>query len=363
MRGLYIHIPFCQYICNYCDFVKQVPKNDEMVEKYLDNLIKEIKQYEDRFSTIETIYIGGGTPSMLTPSQMERLFLAISPINASEVTIEVNPDSYSLDKGLMMKKYGINRVSLGVQSFNDEILNYVGRKHSKEMVYYTVNSLKTLGINNISIDLIYAIPNQTIEMLENDLKEVKNLSINHVSCYSLILEEKTYFYHQFLEGKFTPVDNEIEGKMFEIVMDRLKEYGFEHYEISNFAKNQMYSKHNKLYWTLQDYIGVGLGAHGFLDNVRTYNHKSLNKYNDNPRALEVVQTKKDNIQDYLIFGLRLIDGINIDDFNQKFEVDLLELFPEIKTKINESLLKVNNGNLMLTEKGIFFGNQVFEVFV
>lgn len=363
MRGMYIHIPFCEYLCHYCDFVKQIPKNKEMVDEYLTYLLNEIDQYKDYYNKLDTIYIGGGTPSMLTPEQMDLLFTAIKPFNAKDITIEINPDSYSLDKGLMFKKHGINRVSLGVQSFNDEILKFVNRRHNKEMIYYTVNSLKSLGIKDISIDLIYAIPGQTVEILLSDLEEIKNLEIDHVSCYSLILEENTYFYHQFIKQNFTPVDNELEGMMYEIVIDKLKEYGFEHYEISNFAKNKRYSNHNMLYWTLSEYIGVGLGAHGFVDNIRTYNHKSFNKYYQEFQALNLPQTKKDNIQDYLIFGLRLTKGISLTDFNNRFNEDIFELFPELNKKLNDGLIIVEDNYLKLTKLGLSFGNLVYEVFI
>lgn len=362
-RGMYIHIPFCQYLCHYCDFVKQIPKNKQMVDKYLDYLVEEINLYESYINKIETIYIGGGTPSMLDPFQMEKLFQTIIKFNAKDITIEINPDSYSLDKGLMFKKYGINRVSLGVQSFNDDILKFINRRHNKEMIFYTVNSLKQLGIKDISVDLIYAIPGQTVEMLLEDLRLINELKIDHVSCYSLILEENTYFYHQFINNKFKPVDNELEGLMFEIVIDKLKEYGFTHYEISNFYKNGKYSKHNLLYWTLGEYIGVGLGAHGFVGNIRTYNHKSFNKYYQEFRATETVQTKKDNISDYLIFGLRLVQGVNLELFNQKFNEDVFALFPLLEDKVKEGLVEVSDGHLKLTKKGTFFGNLVFGVFL
>lgn len=363
MKGLYIHIPFCEHICHYCDFVKQVPKNDDVIDLYLENLIKEINSYNDHFNSIKTIYIGGGTPSMLKEYQLEKLLSNLSKIHPTEFTIEVNPESYSEEKGHIFKQYGINRVSLGVQSFNDDILKYVNRKHNKDDVFKAVNHLKTIGINNISIDLIYAIPNQTTEMLYDDLKYIKELNINHVACYSLILEDKTYFHHQFVRGKFKPVDNEVEGMMFEIVIKELKKMGFTHYEISNFAKNNSFSKHNLLYWTLGEYIGVGLGAHGFIDHNRTYNVRSIHQYNNQAEQLKVKQSTKDLLSDELIFGLRLIKGINIEYVENKYNIKLFEHFKDLKSKFNEGLIEVNNGYLRLTDKGVFFGNQVFESFV
>lgn len=363
MKGLYIHIPFCEYICHYCDFVKQVPKNDDVIDKYLASLIKEIDSYKEHFKSIETIYIGGGTPSMLKPYQLESLLKSLLEINPLEFTIEVNPESYSKEKGLIFKKYGINRVSLGVQSFNDDILSYVNRGHTKDQVFDVVNHLKAIGLNNISVDLIYAIPGQTTEMLEQDLKYIKQLDINHVATYSLILEEKTYFHHQFVRGKFKPVDNEIEALMFEIVINELKKQGFNHYEISNFAREENESLHNKIYWTLGEYIGVGLGAHGFIDNYRTYNVKSLNQYNDQIPCLKVLQSDKDLLADKLIFGLRLLEGVNLKEIEDKFNINILTSFPDINKKIDLGLAVIENNYLKLTEKGVFLGNQVFEAFI
>ncbi len=363
MKGLYIHIPFCENICHYCDFVKQVPKNDDVIDEYLNSLITEIKQYKDHYNTIETIYIGGGTPSMLKVYQLEKLLSNLTMIKPVEFTIEVNPESYSEEKGLIFKKYGINRVSLGVQSFNNGVLQYVNRKHNKEDVFTAVNHLKAIGLNNISVDLIYAIPNQTTEMLYEDLNYIKELNINHVACYSLILEEKTYFHHQFVRGKFNPVDNEVEGSMFEIVINELKKMGFEHYEISNFAKNNTYSKHNVLYWTLGEYIGAGLGAHGFLDNNRTYNVRSIHQYNNNVEQLKVKQSTKDLLSDELIFGLRLIKGVNIEYIESKYKIDLFNHFKELQSNFDYGLIEVLDGQLKLTTKGVFLGNQVFEAFI
>jgi oxygen-independent coproporphyrinogen-3 oxidase len=297
VKGLYIHIPFCEYICHYCDFVKRVPKNKEMVDDYLKALVKEIHQYEKHFNTIETIYIGGGTPSMLDPEQLVFLLSHLKDIHPVEFSIEVNPESYTYQKGEILKKYGVNRVSLGVQTFNQELLHYLNRGHTNDQVFKVVNHLKHIGINFISIDLIYAIPKQTYEDLRYDLKMINELDITHVSCYSLILEEKTYFYHQYIRGNFKQVDEDVEATMYKMVMDELKNQGFEHYEISNFAKHGHYSLHNMIYWTLGEYIGVGLGAHGFIDGKRTYNERALPKYIDHYIKEETLQTKDMMIKD------------------------------------------------------------------
>ena len=363
LKGLYIHIPFCESICHYCDFVKRVPRNQEMIDTYIGALINEISSYRDHFSTIETIYIGGGTPSMLSVDQFKRLFESLKDIKPLEYTVEVNPESYTDEKGELFKEYGINRISLGVQTFNPTLLNYLNRKHTNEHVIHVVNHLKSIGIPYISVDLIYSIPGQTLTDLKTDLEYIKKLDITHVSCYSLILEEKTYFYHQYLRGKFETMDEDTEATMYQIVMDELKSQGFEHYEISNYAKNQHYSKHNLLYWTLGEYIGVGLGAHGLVENKRTYNHKALPKYLINPLDRAEIQSPESLLQDELIFGLRKIEGVSISELEEKYSFKLLEKYPSLKEKIEIGLVKIEEGRLKLTDKGIFLGNQVFMVFI
>ena len=363
LKGLYIHIPFCEYICHYCDFVKSVPKNKDTVDQYLKALVQEIKSYENHFDTIETIYIGGGTPSMLNLEQLTFVLESLQSIHPIEYTIEVNPESYTKEKGLLFKKYGINRISLGVQTFNQELLKYLNRKHTNEQVFEIISHLKEIGIPQISIDLIYAIPGQTIKNLHKDLATIKELDINHVSCYSLILEERTFFYYQYLKGQFKQMNEDSEAEMYGLVMDELVNQGFEHYEISNFAKNQNYSYHNLIYWTLGTYIGVGLGAHGFVDNYRTYNHRSMQKYLINPQKEKELQDSMTLLQDELIFGLRKISGISVSKIKEKYQVDLFAKYPQLYEKIDLGLLKLEGDRLMLTRNGLFLGNQVFMVFI
>jgi len=363
MKGLYIHIPFCEYICHYCDFVKRVPKNKEMIDTYLEALVQEILSYQAHFHTIETIYIGGGTPSMLDVDQLTFLLKSLKDIHPIEFSIEVNPESYSKEKGELFKTYGVNRISLGVQTFNQELLHYLNRGHTNEQVFDVVHHLKSLGFKHVSVDLIYAIPNQSIEDLEFDLKMIEQLDIDHVSCYSLILEEKTYFYHQYMRGNFEQVDQDVEATMYKIVMEQLKSIGFEHYEISNFAKNKQYSLHNMIYWTLDQYIGCGLGAHGFIEGYRTYNERALPKYLDHYLKEKTLQNKQDLIQDELIFGLRKLSGVHIKTLEEKYQIDLLELYPKLQEKIDIGLVEMDHGYLKLTKQGLFLGNQVFMVFI
>ncbi|WP_162164044.1 radical SAM family heme chaperone HemW [Acholeplasma hippikon] len=363
MKGLYVHIPFCEYICHYCDFVKRVPKNKEMVDEYLIRLRNEINTYKEHFDSIETIFIGGGTPSMLTVDQMTYLFDSLQAIKPIEYSIELNPESYTHEKGLLFKKYGINRVSMGVQTFNNDLLKYMNRGHKEEDVKWIVDDLKSLGIQYISIDLIFAIPGQNLQLIDYDLKKLEELDITHVSYYSLILEDKTYFYHQYLKGNFKPMDEDDEAIMYEYIMDKLSQMGFEQYEVSNYAKNGHYSLHNSIYWTLGEYIGVGMGAHGFINNYRTYNERGLPQYLEHFTKEKVLQTEDDKLQDELIFGLRLTKGIYIPYVEQKYNIKLLEKYPQIQDKIELGLVKIENDYFKLTRKGMMLGNQVFMLFI
>ena len=362
MKGLYIHIPFCEHICHYCDFVKRVPKDKDMVNTYLKRLVDEINTYKNHFDSIETIYIGGGTPSMLSLDQLRFLLSHLKEIHPIEYSIEVNPESYTKEKGELFKAYGINRVSLGVQTFNQKLLKSLNRKHTNQEVFDAVNHLKALNIE-VSIDLIFAISGQTEKDLAFDLNMINSLNINHVSCYSLILEEKTYFYHQYLKGNFKPQSEDMEANMFLYVIKTLKDFGYTHYEISNFAKHHAYSKHNLIYWTLGEYIGCGLGAHGFIDGYRTYNEKNMAKYLDHFLQSKKLQDHKTLIQDELIFGLRKIKGVHIQTIEKKYQIDLFKTYPNLEEKIQLGLVKIDNGYLRLTKKGLFLGNQVFMVFI
>ena len=363
MKGLYIHIPFCHKICSYCDFVKRVPKSKEVVDEYLSKLVEEISTYQDEFNSINTIYIGGGTPSMLDIDQLTFLFESLKSIKPIEFTIEINPETYTKEKGQLFKKYGVNRFSIGVETFDENLLNVLNRSHTNYDVYKVVESLKELNLDNINIDMMYAIPGQSMDSLINDLRNTIELNPKHISYYSLILEENTYFYHQYKYNKLELIDNDIESEMFETVMNELSKTGYHHYEISNFAKTGYESKHNLIYWTMDEYIGCGLGAAGFINTYRTANTRVLSKYLNKTEESCILQTKEELIQDEMIFGLRKLSGVNLDIINAKYNIDILTMFPKIIEMEKEGLVKISNNNLSLTRKGIFLGNQVFMVFI
>ncbi|MBN3490362.1 radical SAM family heme chaperone HemW [Acholeplasma equirhinis] len=363
MKGLYIHIPFCEYICHYCDFVKRVPKDQNMIDTYLIRLRDEIQTYQKHFDSIETIYIGGGTPSMLTVDQLTYLFDSLKAIHPMEFSIEVNPESYTFEKGEVFKKYGVNRVSLGVQSFDDKILAYMNRGHKTEQIESIIKHLKSIGIKDISVDLIFAIPGQTMDHIKHDLEQFIKLDIDHISYYSLILEDKTYFYHQYLKGNFKPMDEDIEAEMYHYIIDFLESKGYEQYEVSNFARDNHYSLHNSIYWTLGEYIGVGMGAHGFIDNERTYNERGMSQYLDHFTKERMPQTDELKLQDELIFGLRMTKGVDIHKIEKTYGINLFEKYPQIQDKIELGLLRLKDHHLQLTKEGMMLGNQVFMLFI
>lgn len=363
MKGLYVHIPFCEHICYYCDFAKRVPKDQHMIDAYLNHLIQEINQYVHHFDSIETIYIGGGTPSMLSNNQTEKLLNHLSIIHPKEYTIEVNPESYTKEKGLLYKKYGINRISLGVQTFNQNILASLNRKHLNQDVYDTVDHLRSIGINNINLDIIYALPKQTMTDLENDLEHIFKINPTHISAYSLILEEKTVFYHEYLKGNFKVMDEDIEALMYQKIIESLTHHGYRHYEISNFSKAGYTSKHNLIYWSMGEYIGVGLGAHGFIDGYRTQNERVLHNYYQQTQPSKTFQIEDMKLQDELIFGLRKLEGVHIPTLEDKYQFKLFDKYPKLKEKLEQDLIAYEDNYLKLTHKGIFLGNQVFMVFI
>jgi len=367
MKGLYIHIPFCNYICSYCDFTKSKPKNEEVMDLYIDLLISEIKTYEQYFSEIKTIYIGGGTPSLLSLHNLEKVFKTLKTIKPIEYSIEINPDTYTQEKGVLFKRYGINRVSVGVQTFDDDLIVSLKREHTKEEVLFAINSLNELEIANINLDLIYAIPSQTVKQVENDLKVIEGLKgkIKHVSYYSLILEENTFFYHQYMRDKIKLIDEDTELKMLSLVMEKLPQFGFNHYEISNYALSGYESKHNLLYWTNQEYIGCGLGASGFLKKQRIKNNHVHSKYKNKFINTIINEKLDDTLANEFIFGLRKIEGVNLDEINDKYAINTFERYPFINELIHEHLLEYDEFTkyLKLTKKGLTLGNQVFINFI
>lgn len=370
MVSIYIHIPFCERICNYCDFPKRVVKTKQ-INDYLIALEKEIKMYNIP-DKVDTLYIGGGTPSILNGEQLlilKRILSLFKFNNHYEFTIECNPEHITKEKVEMFKKMGVNRISLGVQTFNDRLLRLLNRNHNKDVVYNSIKIIKNANINNINIDLMYAIPMQTIFNVKEDIKIASDLGINHISAYSLILEEKTVFDKMIADKKIKLLDNEIEAEMYQIYIDSLTKIGFDHYEISNFAKKNYHSIHNKTYWKNLEYFGFGMGASGYLDNIRYYNENMLDKYvmkinkgNFPIMSKDLIQTV-DKIKEELMLGLRLREGIDIKQINKKYNIDILKYFEKEFKELFSKKYIIIDGRIKLSNLGLFFGNDVFMMFI
>ena len=355
MLGAYIHIPFCKKICHYCDFCK-ILYDLNYVDKYLESLEKEIKE-RYKGEVVDTIYIGGGTPSILNIDELDHLLSIVSKIKLKdnyEYTIECNIDNIDIDKINLFKSYGINRISFGVESFDKNIGAFLGRECDEDIIFDNIYLTKKY-FDNINIDLIYGV-NDDIEIVKKDIAKFLELDIPHISCYSLILEEHTKLYID----NYQSISEDIEYKMYEYLKDTLRKHGYNHYEISNYAKDGYESIHNKNYWLNGNYYGFGLSAVSYLDNYRITNTKNMHKYlNGNyisDKLYEDIATQKEND---LILGLRLTKGIDIALFNKKYQDDLLNR-GIIKELINDGYLVNDNHYLKCHEKYFYVENIILE---
>ena len=355
MRSVYIHIPFCKSICSYCDFCKMV-YNASWTDMYLNELQEEIYNYYEK-DEISTIYIGGGTPSSLNIIELNKLFNIIrNSFNLSrlkEFNIELNVNDINEELCIVLKKNGITRVSVGVESFDSDNLKFLNRKHDKKEIFNNINLLKKYGFN-INIDLIYALPGEPFSTLKNDISNILKLDVNHISTYSLIIEENTVLYKNNIKN----IDEETDYKMYEYICRKLKDNGYNHYEVSNFSKDGYESLHNLTYWNNNEYYGFGLGASGYVNGVRYENTRSLNKYiNHEYRLNEYIVSKKEDMENELILGLRKLSGINIYNFYEKFNENIQDVF-NIKDAVKEGLLKIEDKNLMIPEDKIYIMNEI-----
>ncbi|MGM9971703.1 MAG: radical SAM family heme chaperone HemW [Anaeroplasmataceae bacterium] len=365
MRGLYIHIPFCNNICNYCDFHKMVTFNRKKIDLYIDLIIKEIKSYDKYLNEdIKTIYIGGGTPNILDNYNLEKLlsFIFSLNLNIDEYTIEVNPELLTIDQVKLFKKYGINRVSLGAENFNNDDLLYLGRHHTSTDIINSINMLRANDILNINIDIIYGYPMDTLKNLEYNLNIIKELKIPHISLYSLILEENTIFYHKCLKNEFVELDADIVADMMDLINDKLIEYGYHHYEISNYSYNGFESKHNMIYWKSLEYIGIGLGASGYLDSVRYDNNYLFSNYKLNYKMESNLLSISDKKKEFFLLGLRMLDGVSINEYKTRFNSDPLLDF-NFERLLKENLIEISNDIIKVTNKGYMLENIVAKEFI
>ena len=333
IRSMYIHIPFCRSICSYCDFCKFF-YNSELADKYIDSLINEIKNnYKNE--ELDTIYIGGGTPSSLTITQLDKLLSFINSnikiSNNLEYTIECNVMDITIEKLELFKKYNINRLSIGIESFNENILSFLERDYTKESIIDKVGLAKNY-FTNINIDLIYAVPNETLDILKEDINNFIKLDIPHISCYSLMIED-----HTKLGIKKTEViDEDLDYEMYKLIESTLEDNGYSHYEISNYSKVGYESKHNLCYWMNHKYYGFGLGASGYINDIRYTNTKNINKYlNGSYMADKEIVTKEINASNYAILGLRTKYGVNKNEFKEYIGTSFEEYFDTSDLSSNE----------------------------
>ncbi|ANU25575.1 radical SAM family heme chaperone HemW [Planococcus versutus] len=376
VKGLYIHIPFCHQICFYCDFNKVYFK-DQPVDAYIDSVGKELalwKQQGALNTPLETIFLGGGTPTSLTPAQLEKLLSYIHqyvPMAANlEWTSEANPDELTKDKIQVLFDGGVNRLSMGVQSFDDDLLKRLGRTHSNSDVKRAVDSARQVGFKNLSFDLMYGLPGQTMEQWDDTLKRAFAFDLPHFSAYSLIIEPKTVFYNLMTKGKLNTITEDLEADMYEKLMNEMDQHGLKQYEISNFARPGHESHHNLLYWNNVEYIGVGAGAHGYVDGVRYSNAGPLKKYmspldsNERPILDTHIVPIHEKMEEEMFLGLRKTNGVSLSHFQTKFQKPIQDVYGEIlKKEVAKGNLEIASDFVRLTRKGRFVGNEVFEQFL
>ena len=359
-NALYVHIPFCKNICFYCDFAKFI-YNQERVDKYFESLFFDLKQIEPY--KFKTIYIGGGTPSAIDKTNLEKLLSYLSKHlkDNYEFTIECNVEDINDDLLKLFVKYGINRLSIGVQTFNDKLIKIINRHHNKEMAINNINKASKY-IENISVDMIYALPEQSFEDLKEDVSIITSLPIKHISYYSLLIEENTPFYAR----KIKELDDDIQADYYKYIYNNLLSCGFKRYEISNFAKNGFESKHNKVYWHNQHYYGIGLNASGYIGNIRYKNQNNIIKYiNKDFNYIEKIKLDKhDKMFEQIMLNLRLDEGLNINSFNRRFKCDFNELFAApLAYLMDQKLIYIDNNYLKTTFEGSLLLDLILEEFI
>ncbi len=367
MRGLYVHIPFCIKKCEYCDFISYTDCYGKEKD-YLNALVEEFKLYEDK--QVDTVYIGGGTPSSFSSEGllflMDKIFEYFDVTDDAEITMEVNPKTADMAKLRAIRGAGVNRLSIGVQSFCDEELEKIGRIHTAKDAENCILDAKFAGFKNISIDLMFGIPNQTVESYRNSLIKATTTGVNHISAYSLILEEGTPLYEKVKNREVRLPREDAEAEMYEITKTVLSTSGFNQYEVSNYAKNGFESRHNLKYWDCEEYIGCGTAAHSYYRGKRFSNHETIEAYINNPteKLNEIELSQKDKMSEFMFVGLRKIEGIDIQEFECRFINSPYEIYGDVIDKyIKLGLLTHEKGYLRFTERGMRFSNQVLCEFV
>lgn len=367
--GIYIHIPFCKSKCSYCDFLSFVPKSEDEKNRYVDYLIKEIGLYSKLYGKrcVDSIYFGGGTPSLIGTKNVNRIMEAIysgfNVLDNSENTLEINPGTTDEHLYKEIYKTGINRASLGLQTSDDRIIKTLNRTSSFKDFLKAVNELKESGIKNISADLMLSLPGNTEERELKDAKLISELGINHISAYSLIVHENTPIYEDIKNKKLILPSEDEERKSYHDLSNFLSEIGYERYEISNFAKSGFESRHNKKYWNLDEYLAFGIGASAFIEGERRKNFSNLKYYyealdrKELPYRVEYVLDLSDKMSEYSFLNIRTKDGISLEKFNERFNREFFDVF-NLEKHYDSGLIKIEKGHVVLTEKGMDLSNLV-----
>lgn len=372
--SLYIHIPFCAQKCLYCDF-PSFARKDHLRKAYIEALNKEIISLREKYNNIEinTIFIGGGTPSVLESDELECLLKEVAKLNMAkdvEYSMECNPGNLTEEKLEVMKKYGVNRISMGLQAKQDNLLKGLGRIHNYKIFKENFLLAKKVGFNNINVDLMFGLPNQRLNEWEETLREIISLEPAHISAYSLIIEEGTAFYNLYENDKLKLPTEEEERKMYHLAKKILEENGFNQYEISNYAKERKECRHNLAYWNMDNWIGVGSAAASYINGKRIKNISSVEEYinsiNEKGEAVEEIinNSKNDNMEEFMFMGLRKINGIDENEFKKRFSMNINDVYGEILNKyIDEGLLIRESGRIFLSEKGIEISNVIMADFL
>lgn len=372
--SLYIHIPFCAQKCLYCDF-PSFARKDHLRKAYIEALNKEIISLREKHNNLEinTIFIGGGTPSVLESDELEYLLKEVAKLNMAkdiEYSMECNPGNLTEEKLEVMKKYGVNRISMGLQAKQDNLLKGLGRIHNYKTFKENFLLAKKVGFNNINVDLMFGLPNQKLNEWEETLREIISLEPAHISAYSLIIEEGTAFYNLYENNKLKLPTEEEERKMYHLAKKILEENGFNQYEISNYAKKGKECRHNLAYWNMDNWIGVGSASASYMDGKRIKNISSVEEYinsiNEKGEAIEEIinNSKNDNMEEFVFMGLRKINGIDENEFKNRFSMNINDVYGEIINKyIDEGLLIRESGRIFLSEKGIEISNIIMADFL
>ncbi len=349
MAGLYVHIPFCKKRCLYCDFFSTTLL--ERRKEYVEAVLKEIAERKNEVEEIKTIYLGGGTPSTLDAADIRRILEAVGTDKAVEITMELNPGDATQEYLQAIRKAGINRLSIGIQSFQDDLLQLIGRRHNAAQAIEAVKMAQEAGFNNISIDLMYALPTQSMSQWKADIETALELKIQHISCYGLMYEEGTALTKRVEAGELTAIDEDEENAMYDYLCKRLKEAGFVHYEVSNFAIPGYEAKHNSRYWDGTPYVGIGAGAHSYVGNIRSWNKDDLEAYlSGKAQREQEVLSETDIYNERIMLGLRTNKGVARDAINK-----------DVKAHIEAGLLReTEDGHIVATQQGLHILNRIIE---